>query len=966
MPRPQVLRPAARAASRPWLLAGVATLAALLATGASATEARRAIYTPAPGDTPFSVARRFGVPASTLRVQRNGTLALGVPLVLPAGAADGAPAGARRARGQVRLQSVTAPAAAPPQLVLASASTSPQATPPAAPAPATPTPAPAPAAQNPATRTPPAGTATLTPPPGAVTLQSSSPVIAPGAATTTPARTRLNPTSRVMQFAVPLNEQGRYLGDVEVRIGTDDSVQVSPSQVAQALERTLDAQTLAALRAAVAPEAFLPIAQFTAFSLPLTFDPSSLSLSVEIPGSVRARQSFGLADLDRQTYGDFIAPARFSAYLNVRGSVDYVHQGASTGFTDALFLTDGAMRFRGFVLENEASFSTEDARFRREGTRLVYDDAPRLNRYTAGDLLPQGRGFQGVQDIAGLSIERAYGLLDPQRNIAPRGGRTFTLEREATVEAFVNGRVVRTLRLQPGTYDVSDFPFVSGANDVDVVVQDSTGRREVLSFSIFIDRTQLAPGLSEYGAYFGVATNRLGDSIDYGGGLAGSGFYRRGISENLTLGGNFQFSERGALAGVEWVYGSGFGSIGGDVAVSQLDNGGAGWAVNLTYERLIQDRLGGSSLSATLEARSRRFGAPSQIAPDNRYILNAAVAYNRSFGDSQFVGAQLRYAMAREGFESETSLRLTYGRRITETTNVILDADLSSGGFADGASFRVAIVRRFGATGSMRAEYDSQSERARVGYQTSGGRGVGAWSVAGTVEGGSSDVGFNGAAAYAANRADLGIAHTTSYSLDTSAISDQRTSFRAASSIAFADGAFAVGRPVTDAFAIVRPYRSGIAGIEVDPSPEGYYARSGALGPALYGQLGSYSPRSIVYDAPDAPAGFDIGSGSARVLAPYRAGYLLTVGSDYGVTAIGRLLDASGEPIPLLSGHAVEQGGEGRSVDVFTNRSGAFGASGLRPGRWRITLIDGRSFDFTVPETANAVARVGDIRPRSP
>lgn len=163
----------------------------------------------------------------------------------------------------------------------------------------------------------------------------------------------------------------------------------------------------------------------------------------------------------------------------------------------------------------------------------------------------------------------------------------------------------------------------------------------------------------------------------------------------------------------------------------------------------------------------------------------------------------------------------------------------------------------------------------------------------------------------------------------------------------------------------MRPYRSGVAAVEVDPSPDGFYARSGALGPALYGQIGSYSPRSIVYDAPDAPAGFDIGSGAVRVLAPYRAGYLVTVGSEYGTTAIGRLLDAAGEPVPLLSGRAIEQGGEGRTVDVFTNRTGTFGASGLRPGRWRIVLLDGRAYEFTVPQDAGAVARVGDLRPAS-
>src|SRR5690606_13742539 len=125
------------------------------------------------------------------------------------------------------------------------------------------------------------------------------------------------------------------------------------------------------------------------------------------------------------------------------------------------------------------------------------------------------------------------------------------------------------------------------------------------------------------------------------------------------------------------------------------------------------------------------------------------------------------------------------------------------GGFTDGASFRVALVRRIGDTGSARAEYDSASERARLGYQTSGGRGVGAWSASGNLDVGSERYGLNGSASYSANRADLGIAHSTAYSQTADEISYQRTSFRASTAIAFAGGQFAFGRPVSDGFVIV-------------------------------------------------------------------------------------------------------------------------------------------------------------------
>lgn len=782
----------------------------------------------------------------------------------------------------------------------------------------------------------------------------------------TPTAPRLNPTGRPMTIVAPLKDREVFLGDVEMQIATDDTVQVSVAQVFELLTRSLDASAVETLRPLAEPGVFAPLSTFAEAGMPITFDARSLELRIAIPASARGRQTIGLANLDRETYGEFAQPEAFTAYLNLQAASSYVHTGnTDTGFDDPLVLLNGAARLHGWVLDSEASWSGDDG-FSRDGTRLVYDDVGRLNRWTVGDLLTQGRGFGGSSDLAGISVERTYALLDPQRNVAPRGGRSFTLDRDSTVEAFVNGRSVRTIRLTPGTYDVNDFPFVQGSNDIELVIVDDTGQREVVSFSIFIDRTQLAPGLSEYGFYGGVQSTRLGNTIDYSEEFAANGFYRYGVSEGLTLGANFAYSEEASLVGGEAVWASPLGTLGGDVAVSELQNGGSGWATNLSFERLIQDGDGGTSLVATMEARSRRFGSAGQLAPDNPYLFNTTLALNRSFGSSSFAGAQFSYAKARDGFEDVISARVSYGRRVNDRMNVIFDVDWGDGGFADGTSFRVALVHRIGETGSARAEYDSDTERARLGYQTSGGRGVGAWSASGNLDAGGDSYGLNGSASYAANRADLGISHSTAYSQTVDEISDQRTSLRASTGIAFAGGQFAFGRPVSDGFVIVRPYAAARdVAIEVEPSPDGYYARSGPLGPALYGQVSAYSPRTVVFDAANAPPGFDVGQGALRLYPPYRAGYLVTVGSDYGTTVVGRLLNAEGEPITLLAGVAVEQGGEGRRVEVFTNRTGSFGAGGLKPGRWRIEMPTSPPtvFEFVVPETTDGIARAGDLRP---
>lgn len=786
--------------------------------------------------------------------------------------------------------------------------------------------------------------------------------------TASPAPPRLNTTQRVLTITAPVKDREVYLGDVEIQVAPDDTIQVSALQVVNLLARSLNESALESLRAIAEPGVFVPLSRFAAAGAPLSFDNRTLELTIEIPPTARTRQSIGLAELDRNVYGDFTQPEPFSAYLNMRGSLDYVHEGGATGFGDPLFLLDAAVNLHGWVLENDATWRPGSGgdEFSRDGTRLVVDDLERLNRWTMGDLRPQSRGFQGVSDMAGVSVARTYALLEPQRNVTPRGGRTFTIQRESTVEAFINGRSVRTIRLSPGVYDVSDFPFVQGSNDVRLVITDDTGLQEVTSFSLFIDRTQLAAGLSEYGLHAGVMTARIGGEIDYSDDYVVSGFYRRGLTDNLTLGGNIQAAEGAYLAGLEGVWGNELGTFGGDFAVSDLDTAGSGWAVNASYERLIQDMGGGGlSILATIEARSRRFGSLGAVAPDNPYSYVAGLSLSRSFGDTQFAGVQLRYARARPGHEDESSVRLTYGRRLTSLTNLIFDVDWSEGGFAEGTNFRVALVRRFGETGSVRAEYDSRGDRARMGYQTSGGQGVGAWSATANVDANPDAYGLNGAVSYAANRAELGLAHSTAYSDTLDAISDQRTSLRVGTALAFAGGRVALGRPVSDGFVIVRPYEGLNSHVEVDPGRGSYYARSGALGPALYGQVSAYSPRTVTLDAPEAPAGFDLGQGALRIHPGYRAGYAMIVGSAYSMTVIGHLVDHQGDPVTLLAGRAVEIGGEGRVVEVFTNRQGRFGASGVKPGRWRIELPGSPPlvYELIVPESGESIVRLETLTP---
>jgi len=302
------------------------------------------------------------------------------------------------------------------------------------------------------------------------------------------------------------------------------------------------------------------------------------------------------------------------------------------------------------------------------------------------------------------------------------------------------------------------------------------------------------------------------------------------------------------------------------------------------------------------------------------------------------------------------------------STNVNFLAGYGTTGAAGAAGFlvQVGIARRFGPRGFGSARYTNRDDTLRLSYNNSGGRGVGATNINAGLDVGRDSIAGGAGAFFLANRAEIGVAHNSTYNFAGSEITGSRTTAQFATSLMFADGAVAVGRPVSDSFAIIRghPTLQG-AELYIDRDNEHYIGKSGALGPAAVNELGSFTRRTIRVEVPYAPTGYDIGSGSFRVNPPYRSGYKLTVGSDYTKTIFGTLLN-NGTPVALISGEArLESEPDSPILELFTNRLGRFALSGLKAGRWIIEVNTDPPLRYVldVAENDENLIRAGEFEP---
>lgn len=826
---------------------------------------------------------------------------------------------------------------------------------------------------------------------------------------------------------VPLEDGDRDLGDVSIRINPDDSILISRAAFTQKLATILDPPARARLNGVGTNAPFVPIRDFSAAGVDVRFDRALQILRFNVTASARAPSDISLSGNRRAPVSSVLAPpARLSGYVNLFASVDH-EWGLHTTTEDFDSATSGrlefdsAMRAGNFVFENSGVVAgdvdvnvcptvalcsyTHTPGFKRQMSRLVYDMPEDRVRTEIGDVEPLGTSFQSTPDLLGVSVEKSGRKLSPGDTFAPTGGGSFVINRPSDVEIRVNGIVQQKLHLRPGTYNVRDLPFVTGANDVDIVIIDDTGKQQHVSFTSFFDTTLLAAGKSEWGVTAGIPSYLRDEARDYVSNFyMGSGFYRYGLRDDLVGELDLQGDNHVIMGGAGLITDLPWGLIGLRGAASVGDAGG-GFAAGIDWSAINFHGFaprGGESFHLAVEYRSPEFHTAGEIStaatgilfPQWNYWLNVNATYSMPIGYETTASLAGRYEFVNDeelgnsifASGNRYGADLTLSRPLTASLSGSLVLGVSNESYLSmlnpreptDPEFRIGF-RLFGRPDehtNISAGYDTLNEQSDLSAYRTAGNGIGRWDTSINVQQNSFDdrASANGTIGYYGNRAQVRLIHDSGF--DGVSLSDfhlqpgqQRTSLQIGTSIAFADGHVAIGAPVTgDAFAIVYPHES-IADKTVTVG-SGDYVRAVAdgWGPAVVPNLPAYAPSTIPVDADDLPVGYSLGAAAFDTYAPFKAGYALEVGSNYSVSAYGTLTFADNTPVSLLTGVARFADHPEKTVAIFTNATGRFGADGLAPGRWTIEMATDGSptiFNLIIPPGTDGLFKAGVLRPEA-
>src|SRR5439155_10048385 len=246
----------------------------------------------------------------------------------------------------------------------------------------------------------------------------------------------------VLPLSVPLYLEGRLRGMVQMLVTPDprDSyVQAAP--VLQALRPVLAEEKVKAMEANVS-QGFLRLKDGVGVSM--KFDEVLVAIVATIPAESKKQQPLRARSPFDPSTRTITPPSALSAYLNARGSQDYVEHpfpGQQAGRLPFRMSADGAVNQRGWVLEASADYVEEDPvrPWARGDVRLVHDWPDEAIRAAAGDLSYPVEGFQSFQPMFGATVARNFDL-QPYRVTEHTGQTSFFLKSPSRRDFFVHGQ----------------------------------------------------------------------------------------------------------------------------------------------------------------------------------------------------------------------------------------------------------------------------------------------------------------------------------------------------------------------------------------------------------------------------------------------------------------------------------------------------------------------------------------------
>lgn len=617
--------------------------------------------------------------------------------------------------------------------------------------------------------------------------------------------------------------------------------------------------------------------------------------------------------------------------------------------------------FAGWSVRSEHAALADGGTFdvRRWRTFAERDWPRAMVRLSVGDLpasrLPSGR----LGEATGIRVARRFDLR-PGFSAPPTFAWAGTVDGPSTADIYLDGALLRSVRIAPGAYDLRELTYFSGLHDVRVVLSDAFGgRRDILLPHYFSD-LPLRRGLHEFeytlaaprgAAAQGVASGTamftgyhrygLTDAVTLGVGLEATRAYRAWSSDGvLVLGraGTFHAQYARSVANVE-----GEGRVAG--STSSLDYAFTAGAFTFSAEHWRRSpdfgRMPGGPTPIEGLLPTRRTGLALSLGLPRRQSLSLSL--QRSVRDDHASTTGLGFRYSARLFD-----RIAFGARFSRT--------FDSGRDANELQLRFQFDLGQGWSGGIDAGRAPDADRLAMAVER-GMPAEGGWGIRGSFEqdGPARRVEVMARRDFHAAELALQLRQRDGGSGAGAALGVQL-----GGAVSLVSGAVRASRPIRDGFALVDT--GGLAGVRVYRN-NGFAGRTGDDGRLLLPGLAPYIRNQVRLDDRDIPIEVLLDAMSIDVTSRTRIGVDARFRTSRVTSAGGRLRLATADGVAVASA-VLRTVIDGRDVTTSTGPDGDFYLDGLAPGEF---VLDARNMSLRcravlrIDPTAPAFTDLGEV-----
>lgn len=694
---------------------------------------------------------------------------------------------------------------------------------------------------------------------------------------------------------------------------------------------------------------------------------------------------------------DSTEPQPINGYVNMFHAMN--HAGAYTAYNGQYNFN---LNVQDWIVQSEMSInSARSQRTNIMGSRIVKDLRDQRIRLTFGDNRspntdlflqkpPIPTGFQ--QALFGIDISHIAQF--DQRSMRTNGFKYLLIVEEVSgVSVEVNGQIIYNKIMFPGKYEVQDFPFQTGRNDIRILCTSENGVTQDIELEYFHNPTILPQGQQEYQIISGIPYNdssgiRNLDSNQ----LTNLAYWRYGLSDKVGTSAYLQTVKRNWLVGSILEYG--FGSNIATVELTHSNRGGvSGNAVRLqAYSSNSNYLLESLSFlpnyyTLNIDYRSPNFdptlNTPRDVTTNRiRSVISPAAIWQVT-----------------KFWQIQTSSVFTYNTRTSNTRSFRIQTYYRTNQWLFDASFDKSndieddeLV--FFTTATWRPK-GSRRNRLNYRYNTSSDvhrLTANIWPSTNNNSGtyrlqtdykDIDNVSFDGTVRQQTlyNTWTTQLNRSTNDGVSSHGINVDfdgprflvdanhsrpaewypSTNLSLNTAIAFVGKHWGISRPINQSFAILYANNDGLKDSTIRFQDGSVLDKYSA---AVYPFLGNYQNYEMKIHSADIPVGLDLGSQQYFLQSGLNSGQAIPIGKPGGIImATATLLKNSGEPFDLEVGFFVNVKDPTLKSQFFTNRTGKLFVQGLQSGDYTVQFVNDKyqSLTLTIPKDAESPLDLGII-----